>query len=114
MSEYGSGISFARACAYDKERIKEALKGRQMFDEDENGFKYRKASKEECDGFIVSAYDNVVYHAREAMCSARALEKYMKSKGIEIDLDTYMKFYYEEQMHDSEKGEYHYEGEECD
>ena len=62
----------------------------------------------------VSAYDNVVYHAREAMRSARALEKYMKSKGIEIDLDTYMKFYYEEQIHDFERGEFHYEGEECD
>ncbi len=114
MSEYGSGISFARACAYDKERIKEALKGRQMIDEDENGFKYRKASKEECDSFIVSAFDNAVYHAMEAMRSARALEKYMKFKGIEMALDDYIVFYYEEQIHDFERGEYHYEGEECD
>lgn len=30
MSEYGSGISFSRACMYNKERIKKAFSGEVM------------------------------------------------------------------------------------
>ena len=78
MSEYGSGISFSTARMYDKERIKHAFMGELMCGEDENGFIYAPASKEECEKFILSAYDSAVYCAIQAIASTRATERFAK------------------------------------
>lgn len=84
MSEYCSGLTFGQCCMMDKERIKHALKGELMTDEDDSGFIYSKASREECERYILSAYDNVVFHAKDAMDTGRALERLMESKGLKI------------------------------
>lgn len=80
MGEYGSGISFGRACMLDKERIIHAFKGELMtgetFDNQGNEhFRYEKASREECLEYILEAYDNAVYQAKMSMDSGRALER---------------------------------------
>lgn len=75
MSEYGSGLTFGQCCMMDKERIKHALRGQMMCGETEEGFEYCTASKEQCEEYILSAYDNAVYHALQAMTSARAHER---------------------------------------
>ena len=84
MSEYGSGLTFGQCCTMDKERIKHALMGELMCGEDEDGFIYERASRQECERYILSAYDSVVYHAKEAMDSGRALERLMESKGLKM------------------------------
>ena len=60
---------------YNKERIKKAFSGEVMVGEDENGFKYGKASKEECLKEIIKLYDETVYQAIQAMRAGRATEK---------------------------------------
>ena len=89
MSEYGSGLTFGQTRNMDKERIKHALRGELMCGEDENGFVYAKATPEECAAYILSAYDNCVYHAKQAMDSGRALERLMKGKGVECTPEEY-------------------------
>ena len=89
MSEYGSGLTFGQTRNMDKERIKHALCGELMCGEDENGFVYAKATPEECAAYILSAYDDCVYHAKQAMDSGRALERLMKSKGVEYTPEEY-------------------------
>jgi len=91
MSEYGSGMTFKRACELDRERIIHALKGELVCDETDTGFVYADAPKEECDEFILSAFDNVVYHAEQAFHSGRALEKMLKDNDVSYDLKDYMK-----------------------
>ncbi|HAV90099.1 MAG TPA: hypothetical protein DCW44_02340 [Eubacterium sp.] len=109
MSEYGSGISFARACAYDKERIKEALKGRLLCGEDENGFIFKEAPKEECEKFIIKAFDNAVYHARGALAAGRAMDNYLKSKHVKVNMKEYMYYRSIEEHRDYENDEYKYD-----
>ena len=96
MSEYGSGLTFGQTRNLDKERIKRALRGELVCGEDENGFIYAKANREDCERFILAAYDDCVYHAKQAMDSGRALERLLKSKGVEVGvtytLDEYMTF----------------------
>ena len=82
MSEYGSGLTFGQACNFDKERIKHALRGELMCDEDENGFVYAPASREECERYILRAYDECVYQASQSMDSGRALDRLMKNHGL--------------------------------
>ena len=82
MSEYGSGLTFGQACNFDKERIKHALRGELMCDEDENGFVYAPASQEECERYILRAYDECVYQALQSMDSGRALDRLMKNHGL--------------------------------
>ena len=110
MGAYGSGISFAKACQYDKERIKRALQGELMCGEDENGFLYAKASKEECDAYILSAYDNAVYEGLEAMRSGRAFERIGKDRNLIISLPEYINEKDEVTREESDK--YIFEGEE--
>ncbi len=74
MAEYGSGISLAQAFKYDKERVLHALKGELMVEENADGFIYEPASKEECDEYIISAFDNAVYHVFEGHSAAKAIE----------------------------------------
>ena len=89
MSEYGSGLTFGQTRNMDKERIKHALRGELMRGEDENGFVYATATPKECAAYILSAYDECVYHAKQAMDSGRALERLMKSKGVECTPEEY-------------------------
>ena len=78
MAEYGPGLTFGQMCSMDKERIIHAFKGELMCGEDENGFIYEPASKEECLEYILEAYDNAVFQGKAAMDSGRALEKLFK------------------------------------
>ena len=82
MSEYGSGLTFGQVCNFDKERIKHALRGELMCGEDENGFVYAPASREECERYILRAYDECVYQALQSMDSGRALDRLMKNHGL--------------------------------
>lgn len=49
-----------------RERIRHAMNGELPQGEDENGTVYRSASREECDKYILAAYDKAVYHCLEA------------------------------------------------
>lgn len=80
MGEYGPGISFGQACMMDKERIIHAFNGELMIGEDmdKDGvshFVYEHADKKDCLAYILAAYDNAVYQAKEAAASGRALER---------------------------------------
>ncbi len=83
MSEYGSGLTLGQCCNYDKERIKHALKGELMIGEDENGFVYETASREECENYILKAYDNCVYQAVQLADGGRAMERLAENHGID-------------------------------
>lgn len=72
MSEYGPGVSMKQAFVYDRERIEPALHGELMCGETEEGFLYSKASKKECDQYILEAFDNAVSLADEMRRSANA------------------------------------------
>lgn len=109
MGEYGSGVSFARSCAYDKERIKMALQGKLLLGESENGFEYADAPREECEAFILSAYDNAVYQATEAFASGRAIEKIMKNHNFVMPFTEYIAAMEFERKRDYENSEYKYE-----
>lgn len=109
MSEYGNGITMAKAFSYDKERIKKALDGQILAGETENGFIYEPSTKEKCNNYILSAYDNAVYQCREALASGRAMEAYLKSKGINIDFKEFFPFREAESKKDYESNEYIYE-----
>ena len=82
MSEYGCGVSLVRAFNYDKERLLKALDGKLMCGETEDGFEYCDAPEEECRAFIISVFDNAVYHALQGYQSGRVMEKVMNSNGI--------------------------------
>lgn len=84
MSEYGSGITFSEARMYDKERIKHAFKGELMCGEDENGFVYAPASKEECERYILQAYDNAVYCAIQAIAGSKSMERLAEENGVPL------------------------------
>ncbi len=109
MGEYGSGLTFARCCALDKERIKMALQGKIVVGEDEQGFVYGNAPQEECEKFILAAYDNAVYHARESMASGRAMERAIKSEKYRLPFRKYVRFMDEEQQRDYKSTDYIYE-----
>lgn len=113
MAEYGNGISFAQMCNYEKEKLKQALKGRVRIGEDETGFTYAPADKEACDKVVLTIFDNMVYHAIEAMSSAHALEACLKRHGVKPEKE--MGHY----IHDVQKAgelfkDYEYEEESAD
>lgn len=121
MSEYGSCMSMAEMFNLDKERIKMALNGQLLSGEDESGFEYSPASKEECDEFIISAFDNAVHHCLKMARSGRAFEKILDDEGIKPEsyFQKYMEitmalerqdekeypFYYEEELETGDDGE---------
>ena len=80
--KYASGLSFGKVCSMDKERIKEALRGRIMAGGNEAGFIYKDATKEEAEEEILSIYDECVYQALVALHSVRALGKVAKDHGF--------------------------------
>lgn len=67
MAKYGCGISFAEACDLDREELLHALKGEVRVGENEDGFIYEPASKEETDGVIIGLFDSMVYYAKQTM-----------------------------------------------
>lgn len=84
MGEYGSGVSLVQAFNYDKERLIKALDGQLLAGETEKGFIYADAPEEECRDFIISVFDNAVYHALNGYSSGRIYEKVMSANGINI------------------------------
>lgn len=114
MSEYGSGMSMADMFNLDKERIKMALKGELVSGEDESGFTYAPASKEECEEYILKAFDNAVFHCLKCARSGRALEKILNELcGIKPEdyFYEYMKITSELEREDAEKYEFYFEEE---
>lgn len=113
MAKYGGAISFAQACNHDKEEIKMAFEGMIRVGENEKGFTYEKADipDTELEKLVLSAYDNVVYQALEAMKAARVLERLYRDKiGEEPDFASYLNATWLEDNMD--KREYKYESEE--
>ena len=84
MSEYGSGVSLVQAFNYDKERLLKALDGQLLCGETEEGFEYEDASDEDCRAFIISVFDNAVYHALQGYQSGRVMEQVMGANGIKV------------------------------
>jgi len=101
MGEYGNGVSFARAEMLDKERIKHALNGELIVGECEEGFMYGHFPKEDCDAYILSAFDNAVYHALQSMQSSRAVDRILEEKGIAIPMVKYMQYVEEIKYNDN-------------
>lgn len=83
MGEYGSGVSLVQAFNYDKERLLNALEGRLMCGETEEGFEYCEAPQSECRAEIIALFDNAVYHALQAYQSGRVLEQAAKENGVD-------------------------------
>ena len=84
MGEYGSGVTLVQAFNYDKERLLKALDGKLICGETEDGFEYCDASEEDCRAFIISVFDNAVYHALQGYSSGRVYENVMKANGIKV------------------------------
>ena len=82
MSEYGCGVSLVQAFNYDKERLLKALDGQLICGETENGFEYADAPEDECRAFIISVFDNAVYHALQGYGTGRILEKVMDANNL--------------------------------
>ena len=84
MAEYGNGLRLAEVLSKDKERIKEALKGRLVCDEDENGFKYDTATQEECIRFILNKFDQRAYELFDAYAWQHIFNAgFNKASGLE-------------------------------
>lgn len=86
MEEYGPSLTMGKMFSLDKERIRKALEGYLIDGEDENGFTYRKATKAECDRFILQKFDNAVYHCLEETAFCRVYSNILESRGIHVDL----------------------------
>ena len=59
-----------------------ALDGKLLCGEGENGFEYAEASEEECRAFIINVFDNAVYQALQAYSSGRVYEKVLEANGV--------------------------------
>lgn len=91
MSKYGPGLSFGEVCNFEKEQIKHALRGELVCGEEDDGtFAYMLATQEECEKFILAAYDEAVYHAIEAMRAGTATENVMLRHGMKIPMPEYL------------------------
>ena len=91
MAEYGPGLTLGQRFNYDKERIKHALAGELLCGEDENGFVYELSTKEECEAYILSAFDEAVFQCLQANDSGRAMERIMRNHGLAINMPEYMR-----------------------
>lgn len=92
MGEYGSGLTSGQCFNMDKERIKHALKGELVCRESEDGFKYAAAPQEECERFILSAFDNAVFQCKQALDSGRAHERLLKETTKLSDAEIMKKY----------------------
>ena len=104
MGEYGSGVSLTQSFNYDKERLLKALDGQLVCGESEYGFMYGDASPEDCREFIISVFDNAVFHALQGYGSGRALEKAAEANGIDIKSGQFFKDYMHFRVTDPIKG----------
>ena len=84
MSEYGYGVSLIQSFNYDKERLLQALDGKLICGETEDGFEYADASQDECRDFIIGVFDNAVYHALQGYASGRVMEKVAEANGVDV------------------------------
>ncbi len=84
MAKYGCGISFDRAAAMDRAEIIQALDGKRICGETENGFEYEPCTREEAKEIILGIYDQRVYEVKEANHHGRAVELLEKRRGIEM------------------------------
>ena len=100
MAEYGNGISMRQAFELDRDRVIHALHGQLACDIDANGIAYYDADPEECEEYILHAFDNAVYEALNMALSARALEKIAEEEDIDFTrtelFNRYM--YYKQKM----------------
>lgn len=112
MSEYGSGVSLVQAFNYDKERLLQALRGRLLCGETEEGFEYCEAPESECRAEIIALFDNAVYHALQGYQSGRVLEKTTEANGIDTKsgqfFKDYMHFRYMDELQQMSEEEYNY------
>ena len=110
MSEYGCGVGFTEACAYGKERIKEALKCRIWAGEDDDGnFVYEDCTKEEADKEILNIYDNLVFQAFELTAAGNGQDKALRNHGMDVPFGDFMVEYSKELQ--ELMGKYHFENE---
>ncbi len=102
-------MTYDKKCVMMKEHIKHAFNN-QLFDyEDEDGNPiYRPCTKKEAEEYILSAFDDAVYQALNAMHSGRALEYILKQHGHG---DVNIREYQEAVKATDMKREYHFEGE---
>lgn len=84
MSEYGPGMTIGKAAELDKERVRHALMGELACGEDDCGFVYESASREECERYVLEVIDNWVYQAKQLADSGRAMERVAKSHGFSV------------------------------
>lgn len=107
MSEYGSGLTMGQCATYDKERVEHAMHGELACGEDEGGFVYEPATREECESYILGVVDKWYFEAKRLADSGRATERIMQQHGWHVDLVEYMReMAYAEREH---RGEYVYE-----
>lgn len=104
MGEYGPGISMGRGFMMDKDRIKHAFKHQIMAGETENGFVYAPCTQQEAEEYILSAFDNAVYHCQEATASMRAYDRMLQDLAEQLKMEKeeifllYMKYRIEESV----------------
>lgn len=86
MSEYGSGLTIGMEAELDKERIKHALNGELVVDQNEEGFVFAAApSADECHKDIIYRFEKYVHLAQEGMAAARAYENILKRRGVKVE-----------------------------
>ena len=108
MAEYGSGVRMMEALAFDKERIKEAMNGRLMIGEDDQGFIYDDCSKEEAQNYILDAYDNLVFQLVNANSANKAYSRVIKDANLRIDYSRFFIYLEQERMEALVYGKYHF------
>ena len=113
MGQYGSGIRMMDALVYDKERVKEALKGRMVIGEDDKGFIYEDCSRAEAERYILDAFDNMVYQYVNANAAGKAYERLLRDMGIKIDYNNLFVYIEQERMEALVYGHYHFGNDDC-
>lgn len=83
MSMYGSGVSMAQAMEMDKERVRHAMFNELVVGEDENGFVYERATREECHKFVMETLDGWYFTAKQLADCGRAMERLLEARGVD-------------------------------
>lgn len=102
-------MTYDKECVFMKEKIKHAFNNQLFeYEDDDGNMIYRPCTKQEAEEYILSAFDNVVYQALNAMHSGRALEHILKQHGHgDVSLREYEKAIQATDM----PREYRFEGE---
>ena len=106
MSEYVSGLTMGQCAEFDKERVRHALRGELMCGEDESGFVYEAAPRQECDRYVLGVIDKWYFTAKQLADSGKAMERIMAGHGMRVDMWEYMA---ELNMAEQERDGYVYE-----